>query len=90
MDLKLIKSKDIKELKDELKNIKNDNLELKEEWLNEDETAAFLKVCKKTLHRYRASGRLPYSKDGRTIRYRKSDIINYIKKYFFSTNETIK
>jgi len=28
MDLKLIKSKDIKELKDELKNIKNDNLEL--------------------------------------------------------------
>ena len=55
---------------------------LQEEWLSSDETAEFLKVSKKTLKRYRDSGKLPFSKDARKIRYKKSDIIKYLNKHY--------
>lgn len=90
MDLKLIKSKDIKELKKELQNIRNDNAEINDVWLNTEETAKFLNVSTKTLKRYRDKGKLAYSKDGRKIRYKKSDLIKYLNKYYFSANEINK
>lgn len=90
MELKLIKTKDIKELKNELKNIRNDNVAMQDIWLNTFETAKFLNVSTKTLKRYRDKGKLSYSKDGRKIRYKKSDIIEYLNKFYFSTNETKK
>ena len=62
------------------KEITNPNLQ--EEWLSSDETAEFLKVSKKTLKRYRDSGKLPFSKDARKIRYKKSDIIKYLNKHY--------
>ena len=90
MDLKLIKSKDIKELKQELQNIKNDNAELHEEWLNTEEAALFLKISIRTLKRYREAGRIPYSKDVRIFRFKKSDLITYIKNKYVSVSETNK
>ena len=88
MDLKLIKTKDIKELKEQLKNIDRKNTELLDEWLSTAQATEFLKVGKKTLKRYRDAGKLAYSKDGRKIRYKKSDLINYLNKNYFSV-ETI-
>jgi excisionase family DNA binding protein len=58
---------------------------LHEEWLSSDEAAEFLKVSKKTLKRYRDSGKLPFSKDARKIRYKKSDIIKYLNNYYQTT-----
>ena len=87
MDLKLIKTKDIKELKKSLESLNKENAELHDEWLSTDEAASFLKIHKKTLLRYREAGKLAYSKDGRKIRYKKSDIIKYLNNNYHSTSE---
>jgi len=87
MDLKLIKSKDIQELKQELQNIRNSNAEMNDEWLNTEETTKFLKVTKRTLKRYRDSGKLPYSQDDRIVRFRKSDLIKYLNRHYHSTEK---
>ena len=89
MDLKLIDKKDIRELNKKLTEIRNDNQMIKEKWLSSEEAAEFLKVSKKTLQRYRDAGKLAYSKDGRSIRYKKSDLIKYLNKFYFSI-ENIK
>ena len=87
MDLKLIKAKDIKELKKAIENINKENADLQDEWLSTDEAAEFLKVNKKTLQRYRNAGKLAFSKDGRKIRYKKSDIIKYLNRTYFSVDD---
>lgn len=84
MDLKLVKAKDINDLKKEIKEIQKTNMELQDEWLSTEETIKFLKVSKKTLLRYRKTGKIPYSKDGRKVRYKKSDLIKYLKNHYFS------
>lgn len=87
MELKLVKTKDINDLKKEIREISRTNEELNDIWLSTKETAEFLKVSKKTLKRYRDIGKLPYSKDGRKVRYRKTDIIKYLKNHYFSLEE---
>ena len=89
MDLKLIDKKDIRELNKKLTEIKKDNELINEQWLSSEEAAEFLKASKKTLQRYRDAGKLAYSKDGRTIRYKKLDLINYLNRNYFSI-ENIK
>jgi len=84
MDLQLIKTKDIKELKQQLEEFKKDHLEILDKWLNTDEASAFLKVGKKTLQRYRDAGKLAYSKDGKSIWYKKSDLIKFLNRNYFS------
>ena len=90
MDLKLIDKKDIRALNKKLVEIKKDNELIKEQWLNSEEAADFLKVSKKTLQRYRNAGKLPYSKDSRIIRYKKSDLIKYLNKHYFSVDNIKK
>jgi len=90
MDLKLIKSKDIKALQKELQELKKDNAEIKEEWFNTKQAAEYLKVCSKTLENYRVAGKLAFSKDGRMIRYKKSDLIKYLEGKYFSIDEINK
>ena len=58
------------------------NADFQEEWLSTDETAQFLMVSKKTLKRYRDLGKLPFSKDARKIRFKKSDIVKYLNNYY--------
>ena len=89
MDLKLIKSKDIQKLTAEIHNLKNDYSKLKEEWLNSEETQKMLKISSRTLLRYRVSGKLKFSKHGRFIRFKKSDVLDFINNNFVSQNEEI-
>ena len=89
MDLKLIKTKDIKELKQELLNIKSNNADLQEEWLSTKQACKYLGVGRKTLKRYRDAGKIAYSKDGRKIRFKKSDLIAYLKKHYFAIEKII-
>ena len=44
-------------------------------WLTNKETMAFLGLSKTSLQRYRASGRLAYSKIGGNIYYKYSDLV---------------
>jgi excisionase family DNA binding protein len=84
MELKLVKTKDLNELKMEIREMNKTKVELQDVWFSTKEAAEFLKVNKKTLKRYRDCGKLPYSKDGRKIRYKKTDIIKYLNKHYFS------
>ncbi len=89
MDLKLIDKKDIKELNRKLNEIKKENAELLDVWMTTEEACEYLKVGKKSLKRYRDTGKLAYSKDGKYIHYKKSDLIKYLNNHYFST-ENIK
>ncbi len=84
MDLKLVKTKDINEMKQDLQKIKESNKEIQEVWMDSSEAAKFLKVCTRTLKRYRDMGKIPFAKDGRIVRFRKSDLINYLNKHYFT------
>ena len=86
MDLKLIDKKDIRELNKKLTEIQKDNKLLKEEWMSGEEACEFLNVSKKSLQRYRDAGKLAYSRAGRAVRYKKSDILNFLNKNYFSTD----
>ncbi len=84
MELKLVKTKDLNDLKKEIREIGKTNEELQDVWLSTKEAAAFLKVSKKTLKRYCDDGKLPYSKDNRKIRYKKTDLVKYLNQHYFS------
>ena len=88
MDLKLIRTKDIKELKKALQNIRDDNAAIQDVWLTTEETSKFLNVSTKTLKRYRDKSKLAYSKDGRKIRYKKSDILKYLECFYIEVNDS--
>lgn len=44
------------------------------DWLTNREARAYLGISTPTLQRYRASGRVPYSKVGSRVYYRRSDL----------------
>ena len=87
MDLKLIDKKDIKELSKKIEILTKKNAEMLDVWISSEEACDFLKVGKKSLKRYRDAGELAYSKYGKVIRYKKSDLIKYLNKYYFSIDE---
>ena len=80
MDLKLVKAKDIKDLKKQIKEIGETNNSIKEQWLNYKEAADYLGISVRTLVRIRTRGDIAYSKIGKRLRFKKSDIIAYINK----------
>ena len=86
MDLKLIKSKDIKDLKNALEKINSENKKLTEVWLNNKEAAQFLKMSVKTLYRYRIKNLVPYARRNKLIFFKKSDLIIFINKYYKVVN----
>ena len=47
---------------------------LAEEWLTKEQVLAILQVCPRTLEYFKSSGKLPYSKIGRTVRFKTSDV----------------
>jgi len=84
MDFKLISAKDIKNLRKDIKNLQKTNAELQEKWLSSEDAAKFLGVSKRTLQRYRESGKIPYSKDSRMIWHKQSDLVKYLNKNYCS------
>jgi len=82
MDLKLVKTKDIKDLKNALIDIQEKNKKISEEWLNNKDAAKFLNMSIKTLYRYRIKRLIPYAKRERLVFYKKSDLIEFINKHY--------
>jgi hypothetical protein len=78
MDLQLVKTKDIREMKDALKEINATNQKLSEEWLSNKEAAMFFRTSTKTLYRYRVKGQLPYAKRNSQILFKKSDLVEFM------------
>ena len=59
------------------------NSDSREEYWNEKDVAAFLKISCPTLRRWRVAGgpdKLPYRKFGRSVRYAKADVLAYAGK----------
>ena len=53
-----------------------------ESWLDNQEVCILLKVCKRTLQYYRNKGKLPFSKIGSKIYYKRADLEMYLKKHY--------
>jgi len=90
MDLKLIKSKDIKDLQKQINELNETNMSLQEKWLFPEEAAEFLDVSLRTLLRMRSRGDLAYSKIGQKVRYKQSDLIKCFNKHYFSVDNIKK
>jgi excisionase family DNA binding protein len=80
MDLKLIQAKDIKAIRSELKALHQNT----DEWLCCEEAIKFLRISKRTMFRYRISGKLAFSKNGRKIYFKKSDLSELLDNYYNS------
>lgn len=50
------------------------------EWLNSYDTRQKLRICKRTLQRYRDTGLLSYTIFNGNIRYRYADVVKLLKK----------
>ena len=50
------------------------------------EAALFLKKKKKTIYTYVAQGRIPYIKQGRSVRFLKSELLDWVKSFRQKTN----
>ena len=90
MDLKLIKTKDIKDLKKQIEEMGKVNSDFQEQWLSSQQASEYLGVSVRTLLRIRSRGELPYSKVGQRARYKKSDLIKYLNRNYFSVYEINK
>lgn len=47
-------------------------------YLTTAEACAFLKVCRKTLYKFRMEGKIRYSKPGRKVLYKQTDLEAFI------------
>lgn len=54
------------------------------DWLTNREAQAFFDLSKSTLQRYRNSGKLPFSKVGGRVYYRRADMVRLLEKNLFS------
>jgi excisionase family DNA binding protein len=51
-------------------------------WLNTKDVAKLIGVTTRTIQNYRDQGMLPFSQIGRVIRYRASDIQDFLMQYY--------
>lgn len=56
------------------------------EYMNVEECAAFLKLTIPHLYRLTSEHKIPYSKPGRTLRFNKQEIIDWIGKHRVATD----
>ena len=52
----------------------DDEAAFEKKWLTNEEAMEYLGLSRSTLHRWRKSGKIPYSKVGRNVYYRLEDI----------------
>lgn len=64
----------------------NDNIINDEVLLDNQDLCLLLKVSKRTLQRFRSSGKLPYKRIGKKTYYIESDVHKFIQQGFGSTN----
>jgi excisionase family DNA binding protein len=66
-------------IKEELEKVLNPSVQKEpsiDELISIDEACTFLKISRPTLRKLTQSGKIPYQKLGRTIRYNKSELVN--------------
>ena len=66
---------------------KDEPLANRKEWLTNREAQSYLGLSKATLARYRASGRLPYSKLGNAVYYRLADVEALLDSHTVASSE---
>lgn len=88
MEVITIESKAFQEILNHLETIKTEIRQSSppsppsDRWLDNDETAAILKVSKRTLQTYRDSGEISFSQTGSKIYYRHSDIEEFLQRHY--------
>lgn len=70
---------DIKEIKTHVKKITVPN----ESFIDNEQFANLMGVSKRTAHIWRTEGKIGYSKEGKKIYYRLSDIENFLDAYYY-------
>ncbi len=65
----------------------NDNVINDEVLLDNQDLCLLLKVSKRTLQRFRSSGKLPYKRIGKKTYYIESDVHKFIQQGFGPTND---
>ena len=65
----------------------NDNVINDEVLLDNEDLCLLLKVSKRTLQRFRSSGKLPYKRIGKKTYYIESDVHKFIQQGFGPTND---
>lgn len=58
----------------------SDSINSKEEWMDKQDVLQFLHISERTLQKWRSQNLLPYSRIGRKIFYKKSDLIALLEK----------
>jgi len=78
MNLQLVSSKDLEEIKAALKNLQEDN----ESWLSTAEACKLIGMERRTLYRYRVKGLLPFARINKRVYYKKEDVLKYMRKHY--------
>ena len=78
MNLQIVQSKDLEEIKEALKNLQEDN----ESWLNTAEACKLIGMERRTLYRYRVKGLLPFARINDRVYYKKEDVLKYMRKHY--------
>jgi len=78
---------DLKSLiKDAIKEVNSENTpnnfqnEIQEDYLNQREAAKFLRISYPTIIRWKKEKKIPYYQEGRTILFKKSELLNALRK----------
>jgi excisionase family DNA binding protein len=78
LNLQLVQSRDLEEIKDALKHLKEEN----ETWLSTSEACKLIGMERRTLYRYRMKGLLPFARINERVYYKKEDILRYMRKHY--------
>ncbi len=78
-DLKSLVKAAIREVNSENKS-KNFQNEIPEDFLDQRETAKFLRISYPTLIRWKKEKKIPYYQEGRTILFKKSELLDTLRK----------
>ena len=87
MELKIISNHQFQELVDKIAELQRTfktraSESLVETWLNTKQAAQALQITTRTLQSYRDQGMIPFSQFGREIRYRQSDIQEFLLEHY--------
>jgi hypothetical protein len=78
MNVQLVKSKDLEEIKAALKTLQEDN----ESWLSTSEACKLIGLERRSLYRYRVKGLLPFARINDRVYYKKEDLLKYMRKHY--------
>ena len=78
MNLQIVPSKDLEEIREALKNLKDVN----ESWLSKTQACKLTGLERRSLYRFRVSGLLPFARINGRVYFKKEDILKYMNKHY--------